>query len=159
MILVTLGTQDKSFVRLLKEVDRQIELGNIKDKVVVQAGFTKYSSPNMEIFDLIDRDKFNDLMSECSLLITHGGVGSILTGLKNKKKVIAVPRLSKYDEHVNDHQIQIIERSSEMGHILSLFEDENLEDKLKEVKNFVPKEYVSNTKNLIGIIDKFINKF
>lgn len=159
MILVTLGTQDKSFVRLLKEVDRQIELGNIKDKVVVQAGFTKYSSPNMEIFDLIDRDKFNDLMSECSLLITHGGVGSILTGLKNKKKVIAVPRLSKYDEHVNDHQIQIIERFSEMGHILSLFEDENLEDKLKEVKNFVPKEYVSNTKNLIGIIDKFINKF
>lgn len=159
MILVTLGTQDKSFVRLLKEVDRQIELGNIKDKVVVQAGFTKYSSPNMEIFDLIDRDKFNDLMSECSLLITHGGVGSILTGLKNNKKVIAVPRLSKYDEHVNDHQIQIIERFSEMGHILSLFEDENLEDKLKEVKNFVPKEYVSNTKNLIGIIDKFINKF
>ena len=159
MILVTLGTQDKSFVRLLKEVDRQIELGNIKDKVVVQAGFTKYSSPNMEIFDLIDRDKFNELMSECSLLITHGGVGSILTGLKNNKKVIAVPRLSKYDEHVNDHQIQIIERFSEMGHILSLFEDENLEDKLKEVKNFVPKEYVSNTKNLIGIIDKFINKF
>ena len=159
MILVTLGTQDKSFVRLLKEVDRQIELGNIKDKVVVQAGFTKYSSPNMEIFDLIDRDKFTELIKECNLLITHGGVGSILTGLKNKKKVIAVPRLSKYDEHVNDHQIQIIERFSEMGHILSLFEDENLEDKLKEVKNFVPKEYVSNTKNLIGIIDKFINKF
>lgn len=156
MILVTLGTQDKSFIRLLKEVDRQIELGNIKDRVVVQAGFTKYSSPNMEIFDLIDRDKFNELMSECSLLITHGGVGSILTGLKNKKKVIAVPRLSKYDEHVNDHQIQIIERFSEMGYILSLFEDENLEDKLKEVKKFVPKEYISNTDNLIGIIEGFI---
>ena len=109
MILITLGTQDKPFTRLLVEVDRQIELGNIKDKVVVQAGYTKYNSKNMEIFDLIDRDKFSELIASCDLLITHGGVGSILTGLKNKKKVIAVPRLSKYGEHMNDHQIQIID--------------------------------------------------
>ena len=44
MIFVTLGTQDKSFNRLLEKVDRQIDLGNIKEKVIVQAGFTKYNS-------------------------------------------------------------------------------------------------------------------
>ena len=53
MILVTLGTQDKTFVRLLDEIDKLINKGIIKDKVIVQAGFTKYSSDNMEIFDLI----------------------------------------------------------------------------------------------------------
>ena len=42
MILVTLGTQDKSFVRLLKAIDREIKKGNIKEKVIVQAGYTKY---------------------------------------------------------------------------------------------------------------------
>ena len=52
MILVTLGTQDKSFVRLLKAIDREIKKGNIKEKVIVQAGYTKYNSKNMEIFDL-----------------------------------------------------------------------------------------------------------
>lgn len=158
MILITLGTQDKPFTRLLVEVDRQIELGNIKDKVVVQAGYTKYNSKNMEIFDLIDRDKFSELIASCDLLITHGGVGSILTGLKNKKKVIAVPRLSKYGEHMNDHQIQIIDNFSKMGYILSYMEDDDLGKILKKVKKFKPKEYVSNTSNIINIIDKFINK-
>ena len=61
MILVTLGTQDKSFKRLLDAIQKEIDNGNIKDKVVVQAGCTKYESKDMEIFDLIDRDKFADL--------------------------------------------------------------------------------------------------
>ena len=64
----------------------------------------------MEIFDLLDRDKFSELISQCDILITHGGVGSILTGLNNNKKVIAAPRLKKYNEHQNDHQLEIIEK-------------------------------------------------
>ena len=76
----------------------------IKEKVVVQAGCTKYESKNMEIFDLIPMEKFDDLIKSCDLLITHGGVGSIITGLKNNKKVIAAARLEKYKEHTNDHQ-------------------------------------------------------
>ena len=120
MILITLGTQDKSFSRLLDAVQKQIDNGNIKDKVIVQAGCTKYESDNMEIFDLIDRDKFTELIKECDLLITHGGVGSILTGLKNNKKVIACARLKKYEEHVNDHQLQIIENFVNSGYILDL---------------------------------------
>ena len=59
MILVTLGTQDKSFKRLLDAIQREINNGNIKDRVVVQAGCTKYERKDMEIFDLIDRDKFS----------------------------------------------------------------------------------------------------
>lgn len=158
MILITLGTQDKPFTRLLEEVDKQVELGNIKDKIVVQAGYTKYNSKNMEIFDLIDREKFSDLIASCDLLITHGGVGSILTGLKNNKKVIAAPRLSKYGEHMNDHQIQIIENFSKMGYILSYMEDDDLGKILKSSKKFKPKKYISNTTNIINIIDEFIKK-
>ena len=82
MILVTLGTQDKSFERLLKAIDKEIEKGNIKDKVVVQAGYTKYKSKNMEIFKSVSNDRLEELMDEASLIITHGGVGSILTASK-----------------------------------------------------------------------------
>ena len=158
MILVTLGTQDKSFNRLLDAIQKEIDNGNIKDKIVVQAGTTKYVSKDMEIFDLIDRDKFNELMSECDLLITHGGVGSILTGLKNNKKVIAVPRLAKYNEHINDHQKQIIEKFSEAGYILGVENLEKLSDTLKKVKTFKPKKYISNTDNMIKIIENYIDK-
>jgi len=158
MILVTLGTQDKSFERLLKAVDKEITKGNIKDKVVVQAGCTKYESKNMEIFDLIDRDEFSKLIQDCDLLITHGGVGSILTGLKNNKKVIAVPRLSKYHEHINDHQLQIIDRFSESGFIIPLNNPEDLATALKKSEKFKPKKFVSNTEHFIKVIEDYINK-
>ena len=88
MIFVTLGTQDKGFKRFLEAIQKQIDLGNIKEKVVVQAGCTKFESKDMEVFDLIPFDEFDKLISQADLLITHGGVGSIITGLKNNKKVI-----------------------------------------------------------------------
>ena len=157
MILVTLGTQDKSFKRLLDAIQNEIDKGNIKDKVIVQAGCTEYKSDDMEIFDLIDRDKFADLIKECDLLITHGGVGSILTGLKNNKKVIAAPRLSEYKEHTNDHQLEIIEKFDNSGLILPLYDFDKLDEVLNEVKKFKPKKYKSNTNNMIKLIEDYID--
>lgn len=157
MILVTLGTQDKPFIRLLDQVQKEIDNGNIQDEVIVQAGFTKYESKNMQIFDLIDREKFIELMSKCDILITHGGVGSIISGLQNNKKVIVAPRLAKYGEHMNDHQIQIVENFSRNGYIIPLYDGDNLGEVLKKVKNFKPKKFKSNTDNLIKIIEDFID--
>ena len=132
MIFVTLGTQDKSFERLLRDIQKQIDLGNIKEKVVVQAGFTKFDSKDMEIFDLIPMDDFDKLMNECDLLITHGGVGSIISGLKKNKKVIAVARLAKYKEHMNDHQKQIVDNFSDAGYILKYDDGDDLGKILKK---------------------------
>lgn len=157
MILVTLGTQDKSFKRLLEAVDKAIENNIIKDKVIVQAGCTKYKSNNMEIFDLIPRDEFENLINECSLLITHGGVGSILAGITHGKKVIAAPRLSKYKEHVNDHQLQIVENFSKNKYILSLKDFSKLGKIIEKSKTFKPRKFVSNTENLIKNIEDYIN--
>ncbi len=157
MILITLGTQDKEFTRLLDLVQNEIDKGNIKDKVVVQAGHTKYESKDMEIFDLIDREKFSELISKCDLLITHGGVGSIITGLQNNKKVIVAPRLSKYNEHMNDHQIQITENFTRMKYILPLYENDDLGKVLKQAEKFKPNKYKSNTKNMIKLVSNFID--
>ncbi len=157
MVFVTLGTQDKVFTRLLKNIDKEIDNGNIKGEVIVQAGFTKYESKNMKVFDLLPKEDFDKYIKECDLLITHGGVGSILTGLKNNKKVIASPRLAKYNEHMNDHQKQIIDRFSEAGYILSYNEEDNLSDVLAKVKDFKPKKYHSNTDKFVSIIKEFID--
>ncbi len=156
MILVTLGTQDKSFARLLEAIQKQIDMGNIKEKVIVQAGFTKYDSKDMEILDLIPYDDFDKYIKECDLLITHGGVGSIITGLKYKKKVIAGARLAKYKEHTNDHQLQIIENLSRDGYILALDDFSKLDEVLIKSKKFKPKEYKSNTNKMIKLISEYI---
>ena len=157
MILVTLGTQDKSFERLLKAIQKQIDLGVIKDRVVVQAGCTKFKSNDMEIFDLIPIDEFDKLVEECDVLITHGGVGSIITGLNKNKKVIAAARLAKYREHINDHQLQIIDNFSKSGYILKLDDFDNLGNLLKQVNSFKPKKYKSNVDNFRNIITNYID--
>ena len=120
MIFVTLGTQDKTFERLLKAIDKAIDKGEIKEKVIVQAGNTEYESKNMEIFDLISPDEFQKLVDTCDILITHGGVGSILSAVKQGKTVIAAARLKKYNEHVNDHQKQIIKEFEKEGYLIEL---------------------------------------
>lgn len=156
MILVTLGTQDKPFTRLLEAVQKQIDNGNIKDEVVVQAGYTKFESKNMKIYELIEYEKFDKLVKDCDILITHGGVASILNGIKNEKKVIAAARLKEFGEHTNDHQLQIISDFYKKGYLLALDDFDKLDEVLKQVKKFKQKKYVSNTENFIKHIENYI---
>ena len=160
LILVTLGTQDKQFYRLLQAIDKQIENKVIKDKVVVQAGISSdYKSNNMEIFDLIPMNEFDKLIAECDILITHGGVGSIISGLKNNKKVIAAARLKEFHEHVNDHQLQIIDNFTKAGYIIPLEDFDDLGNILKNIRKFKPKKYKSNNEKMNLLLQDEINKF
>lgn len=156
MIFVSLGTNDKNFTRLLDCIDKQISLGNIKDKVIVQSGYTKYESKNMEIIDLMPMEEFKKNIETCDILITHGGVGTILDGLKLGKKIIAFPRLSKYQEHVNDHQVEIISEFYACGYILT-GEMDDIVNLIDRCKNFKPKSYKSNNYKFNKMIRDFID--
>ena len=157
MILVTLGTQDKSFKRLLCAIQDAIDKKIIHDKVVVQAGCTKFESKDMEIFDLIPYDKFDYYINKCDLLITHGGVGSIITGLKKGKIVIACPRLKEFKEHTNNHQLEIIDILSKQNYIIALNDPKDIKEALEKAKRFKPKRFKSNTNNIIKIVKDFID--
>lgn len=158
MILVTLGTQDKPFYRLLEAIQNKLDNKKIKDDIIVQAGCSKnFKTKSMKMFDLIPIQEFDKLISECDILITHGGVGSIITGLKNNKKVIAAARLKKYKEHTNDHQLQIIKKFKEEGYILELENFNDIDKVLKKAETFIPKKYKSNTKKFINLVEEKIN--
>ena len=157
MTLVILGTQDKEFTRLLKMVEDEIKKGRIHGDVIVQAGQTKYKSKYMSVLDLIPNTKFNKLIKEADLVITHGGVGSIISALKYNKKVIAVPRLSKYGEHVNDHQLEIIEEFGKLGYIKSATNKRELTKALEEIDSFEGTKYKSNNNKMIKLIEDFID--
>lgn len=159
MILVTLGTQDKKFYRLLESIDDLIKSGVIKDEVVVQAGYSAdYNSSYMKIFDLISKDEFDKLIKEASFIITHGGVGNILTGLKYKKKIIAIARLKKYKEHVNDHQIQIVNNFHQEGYIIGINDPKELEPAILKLKDFEPKVFKSNKVKMLKLVKDLIDK-
>ena len=158
MILVTLGTQDKEFVRLLNAVEKAILEKEITDDVIVQAGCTNFKSQNMKVFDYIDIDLFNKYVDEASLIITHGGVGTIMNALSKGKKIIGAARLAKYGEHHNDHQIEILENFDENGYLIYAKELDDFGKYIKNIKTFTPKQYKSNTKNMINLIRNYINK-
>lgn len=156
MILVLLGTQNNKFERLLKEIQKCIDNKVITEDVVVQAGSTNFESDNMKIFDLIPEDELNELKKKARIIITHGGVGSIVGCIKIGKKVIAVPRLKEYGEHVNNHQKQIVETFNNQGLIKGVQDLKDLKNAIISIDEFIPSKFISNTENVIKILDKFI---
>ena len=157
MILVTLGTQDKEFTRLLKEIDKLISKKIIKDEVIVQAGYTKYESKNMKVFDYVDSDVFNNYVEKANLIICHAGVGTIFDCIKKNKKVIVVPRLAKFNEHNNDHQLEITKEFEKKGYVLSVYDIKDLEKVIDKSKKFKPNKFVSNNKNMVKLIGGYID--
>ena len=91
-----------------------------------------------------------------NLIITHAGTGVIVNGVKKGKKVIAIPRLSKYGEHVDNHQIQLIKEFSELNFIEPVYEIDKLDEALDKTQNKKYKRYVSNTEKIINSIEFFI---
>lgn len=157
MILVMLGTQNNSFHRLLEEIDKLIDIGKIQEEVIVQAGYTKYESKNMKIIDFLPSEELEKLEQQANCIITHGGVGSIIGSIEKGKKVIAVPRLKQYGEHVNDHQLDIVESFDALGYIIGITDVSQLENALQRVDTFEPKKYIPNTGKIINIIQDFID--
>ena len=162
MIFVSCGTQDKEFRRLFIEIERLIEEGKIKDNVIAQIGNTKFKTNllenKMKVIEFASPDEMKELIKSADLIITHGGVATIIEGINLEKKIIAVPRLKKYKEHVNDHQLQIIENFNEKGYIIGTKGVEEIEEALKKVPRFEPKKYESNNKKfLIRLENSIIN--
>lgn len=157
MVLVLLGTQNNSFFRLLDQVKNCINIGLIKEEVIVQAGYTSYNSNKMKILDFVSDTKLKDLINKADLIITHGGVGSIINSIKSNKKVIAVARLKKYNEHVNNHQLQIVKSFNDKGYIIGLEDACLLKAALENIDSFVPTKYVSNTKKILDIVSNYID--
>jgi len=163
MILVTVGTQDKEFRRLFIEVERLIENGRIKEKVVAQVGNTKfvskYDKDIMEVIDFTLPSQMQDLIKEASFIISHGGVATIVEAVNQGKKILAIPRLKEYKEHVNNHQLQIIENFDKNGYIIGLHGVDELESALKRIDNFYPKKYVSNNERFVNKLEETIKNF
>ena len=152
MIFVTLGSQKFQFNRLLKAVD---EL-QTDEEIFAQIGYSDYKPQNYNYKDFLDREEFAAWEEKADIVITHGGTGAIIGAVKKGKKVIAVPRLAKYGEHVDDHQIQLIEPFRNLNLIYACT-DGDLQRALQIVKDTNYNKYQSNTKRIISSIDTFIN--
>lgn len=156
MIFITLGSQKFQFDRLLKAVDELVADGTITEPVFAQSGYSDYQPKHYAFKQFLDRDGFAEQMGKADIVITHGGTGAIIGAVKKGKKVIAVPRLAKYGEHVDDHQLQLLKEFKQMDIICVCDDCSQLAAALDEVRYTEYKPFVSNTRTIINSIDGFI---
>ncbi len=159
MIFVTLGTQKFQMNRLVKAIDELSEKGIVKDEFLIQTGASTYKPKHCKYVDFMDQKEYAENINKCSLLITHAGVGTIITGKNAGKPVIVVPRLNKYGEHVDDHQKEIADAFSNKGCVLSCENVEELPAFIEKAKSFDFKPYEIKGGNVEDIIMNFMNMF
>lgn len=157
MILVLLGTFHIEFPRPLIEIERLVKAGKLNEEVIVQNGYTNFASPYFTLKPFMQSEDLDKLYQDARLIITHAGTGSIIKGVKMGKKVIAIARLFKLGEHIDDHQLEILTEFVKMGYIFPWNENDSLEQVLTDIKDFKPNTYVSKKGDMISYLKKYID--
>lgn len=152
MIFVTIGTHPGQFDRLLRRIDEIAP--KIKEKIIIQRGFTKYIPKNTESFTFAD--DLDPYFNEARLVIVHGATSLTEFVLKYKKPIITVPRQKRYGEHINDHQVEFAEALTKNTGILSIINISDLTPELLKNYKKVPK---INKENLSTLRNNFIKIF
>lgn len=156
MIFVILGTQKFQLNRLLKTLDQYVEKGLIKDRIVAQIGYSDYLPRWYEYVEFLNKEEFDSMIQEADVVISHSGVGSIISALNAKKPVIVFPRLAKYREHIDDHQMEIAYAFSKKKYVLCCNEDDDLLELLDRCKTFSFATYVSQREKIVDIISDYL---
>lgn len=154
MIFVTVGMHSQSFDRLIKKMDEIA--GKIDEEVIIQTGSSKYKPKNAKYFDFTDNfENIIELNSKARIVVCHGGAGTIITALDAGKPVIAVPRLKKYGEHINDHQLELVDALSYNNKILAINNTEMLENALNS--SFINSHKKLDNKKMISSIKNYLD--
>jgi len=153
MIFVTVGTHYLPFERLIKKMDEIA--GTIDEEVIAQIGSTKYRPKNMTYFTFKDENEILELYKKARIIVSHAGVGSLLTLINYSKPVIVVPRLKNFNEVIDNHQLELVEIMKNRENFIVIYDTKNLEDALKEnvISN---RDKNKKDKRLINFLKKLI---
>ncbi|MFT5295185.1 MAG: UDP-N-acetylglucosamine transferase subunit ALG13 [Colwellia sp.] len=155
MIFITVGTWHLGFDRLIKSIDGLINNKIIQEDVVIQIGNGEYYPSTLNVVRFCTPAEFDGYIQQARVIITHAGVGSMMTGILNKKPVIVLPRKSSFNEVSDDHQFDTASQFEKEGLVLVAYGEDDIESKLQEAKNFIPDQKSSG----LVLIQKEIHHF
>lgn len=158
VVFVTVGSQKFQFDRLIKAVDELVATGVVGEGGFAQTGACTYIPTHVSHEAFLDRETFREKMDACDVVVTHGGTGAIIGAVKNGKKVVAVPRLAEFGEHVDDHQIEIVRQFGDMGLIEPCMDPADLPAAYARAKTKDYLDYQSNTDHFCADLSAFIDR-
>ena len=154
MIFVTIGMHTAGFDRLIKKMDEIA--GTISEEVVIQIGHSKYIPQNAKYFKFVTEEELKKSCHEARVVVTHGAM-TIIDALEQGTPVIAVPRLQKYGEHINDHQLYFVQELHKAGKVAAVYDVEELKEALEKVAAKAPQ--LVKDKRLVNALKKYVGQF
>jgi UDP-N-acetylglucosamine transferase subunit ALG13 len=126
MIYVTVGSSiggNADFDRLLKKVDDIAP--SFQEEFTAQVGTSRYIPKNMKWFDYVSYEESLEYFRRARLIIAHGGSGTIINALSFGKPLVVIPRLLRFNENTNDHQLEISKllEQRQIAHVVYDVED------------------------------------
>ncbi len=155
MIFLTVGTQFP-FERLVKSVDRAVNQNGFGKQIFAQIGRCSYQPQSFKAVVSLEKQQFDKYMREACCVISHAGMGTISMALDYNKPMLVMPRLKRYGEVVNDHQMAIARRFEELGIILVAYETGELPEKLKQLMSFAPRRRDAEPQKVAERIAQFL---
>ena len=155
MIVVTVGTQ-LGFDRLIEAMDRLApELGT---QVIAQTGKGQYVPRNMEAHEMIEPSRFEPMVKEAEVIVSHAGIGSVLTAARYAKPIVLMPRRASLGEHRNDHQMATSRKLDGRPGILIAQDETELAERIREARALgaVPQQQAPSITQLHNALANFI---
>ena len=135
MIFVTVGTHEQPFDRLVRAMDRLVADGTIAEPVFMQTGYCTYEPQRCEWVRFVPFPEMCSRMEAADVVVTHGGPSSFVEAMAAGKVPVVVPRLSRFGEHVNDHQEAFVRRVAErLGGIVPVYDTVDLAGAIEETR-------------------------
>ena len=156
MIFVAVGTQKFPLNRLLQQLDECVQSGKLTEPIFAQIGSSDYIPKHYDYQRFLDKEEYEQKISECDVLITHSGVGTIIAGLKRKIPTIVFPRLAKYAEHVDDHQLEIAQAFAQTNYVLMCAEDDDIAELVHKAKTHEFSAYRSQKQAALTAIAEYL---
>ena len=158
MIFVTVGS-DVPFDRLVRVVDQWAgETG--RTDVFAQIGETSWQPSHLTYSKFLEPAEFSRRFSSASIIISHAGMGTILSALQKEKPILVMPRKGSLGETRNEHQLATARRLLEMGRISVAFDEAALRASLEQLDQLRPREKISPfaSEELLSALRDFISR-
>lgn len=159
MILITVGSREYPFDRLIRKVDQLVAQGIITDTVIGQIGHSAYEPKHFQWYRFMDQSLFREYQAKADIIISHAGAGALVSALKQEKAVISVPRLHQYGEHIDDHQTQISSALASEGYLREVLDMNDLESVLHETIEYPIHKKYEKPSNILSIIEEKLEQW
>lgn len=157
-IFIVVGTQEP-FDRMIKIID-EWACKNDKHLIFAQISNTAYTPKSFSFTKFISPELFDEYFNNADLIISHAGMGTIISALTRGKPIIVMPRLAKNHEQRNDHQLATAKSFEKLGYVKAVYSETELIQALEEAEKIKVTKIIGPdaSPQLINAIRNIINQ-